>query len=69
MMPKRGASGGCTIYALSEVLAQPDAHSSGREVVVPHMAWAERVTPLAAREKDGKSTYVGAAAAAVSAGS
>ena len=38
------------------------------EEVVPRLAWRGRVTLLAAREKDGKSTLAGAAAAAVTCG-
>jgi uncharacterized membrane protein len=37
--------------------------------IAPRLAWRQRVTLLAAREKLGKSTYATAAAAAVSAGS
>jgi AAA domain-containing protein len=37
-------------------------------VVVPRIAWRGRVTLLAAREKDGKSTFAGASAAAVTRG-
>ena len=36
--------------------------------VVPYLAWASRVTLLAAREKDGKSTLVGGAVAALTRG-
>lgn len=38
------------------------------KAVVPRLAWKERVTLLAAREKGGKSTLASAAAAAVSSG-
>src|SRR5207247_1340333 len=36
--------------------------------VLPHLAWGGRVTLLAAREKDGKSTLVGGAVAALTRG-
>lgn len=55
-------------FYLSEILEDPDI-TRPPEVVVPGLAWRERVTLLAAREKGGKSTLVGAAAAALSAGS
>lgn len=53
---------------LSEILEDPDVTKLPDEVV-PSLAWNERVTLLAAREKAGKSTLASAAVAAVSAGS
>jgi hypothetical protein len=55
-------------FYLSEILEDPEV-TKPPEVVVPGLAWADRVTLLAAREKGGKSTLAGAAAAALSAGS
>ena len=52
---------------LAEILTDPDALSPPRPVV-PRLAWESRVTLLAAREKDGKSTLLTAAAAAVTRG-
>lgn len=39
------------------------------EEVIPYLAWRERVTLLAAREKGGKSTFAAAGVGAISAGS
>ena len=52
---------------LTEVLADPEALRAPT-AVIPRTAWRQRVTLLAAREKDGKSTYAQAGAAAVSKG-
>jgi hypothetical protein len=52
---------------LREVLADPEVLNPPR-AVVPRLAWAGRVVLLAAREKAGKSTFAGQAAAALSAG-
>jgi AAA domain len=52
---------------LAEILADPKILEPP-ETVVPRLAWRGRVTLLAAREKDGKSTLAGAAAAAVTCG-
>jgi len=52
---------------LEEILADPGILEPPEEVV-PRLAWRGRVTLLAAREKDGKSTIAGAAAAAVTCG-
>ncbi|MFN2421473.1 MAG: AAA family ATPase, partial [Gemmatimonadota bacterium] len=56
------------IKTLAEILADPLALEPPR-AVVPGIAWSERTTFLAAREKTGKSTFVMAIAAAVSSGS
>jgi len=53
---------------LAEILRDPDALQPPTPVV-PRLAWRGRVTLLAAREKDGKSTLLTAAAAAVTRGS
>lgn len=53
--------------ALAEILEDPTILEPP-ETVVPRLAWRGRVTLLAAREKDGKSTVAGAAAAAVTRG-
>jgi hypothetical protein len=53
--------------SLREILADPAA-SAPPAVVAPRLAWAGRVSLLAAREKDGKSTLAAAAAAAVTTG-
>lgn len=52
---------------LSEILEDPDALKPPR-AVVPKLVWEGHVTMLAGREKGGKSTLAGAAAAAVSSG-
>jgi hypothetical protein len=52
---------------LAEILNDPGILDPP-EVVVPRLAWRGRVTLLAAREKDGKSTLAGAGAAAVTRG-
>jgi hypothetical protein len=52
---------------LAEILTDPGILAPP-EVVVPRLAWRGRVTLLAAREKDGKSTLAGAGAAAVTRG-
>lgn len=58
----------CSPYrTLAEILTDPTILEPP-ETVVPRLAWRGRVTLLAAREKDGKSTVAGAAAAAVTRG-
>lgn len=52
---------------LSELLEDPDILKPP-QAIVPRLVWANRLTLLAAREKGGKSTLAGAAAAAVSSG-
>ncbi len=52
---------------LAEILENPQTLEPP-ETVVPRLAWRGRVTLLAAREKDGKSTLASAAAAAVTRG-
>ncbi len=56
------------VRRLADILASPNALRPP-EPVVPRIAWAGRVTLLAAREKLGKTTLAAAAAAAVSTGS
>ncbi|MGH7563735.1 MAG: DnaB-like helicase N-terminal domain-containing protein [Gemmatimonadota bacterium] len=53
---------------LAELLMNPSLTEPPKPVV-PKLAYEGRVSMLAAREKDGKSTLAGAAAAAVSSGS
>lgn len=55
------------VRTLREVLADPDVLTPP-EPLVPRLVWRGRVTLFAAREKTGKSTMAGAAAAAVSNG-
>lgn len=55
------------VRSLAEILDDPAALEPPT-AVVPRMAWRGRVTLLAAREKAGKSTIAGAAAAAASSG-
>lgn len=55
------------VRSLLDILADPTALEPP-EPVVPRLAWAGRVTLLAAREKAGKSTLATAAAASVSHG-
>lgn len=55
------------IRTLSEILANPEALQPP-EPIIPGLAYRGRVTLLAAREKAGKSTLMGTAAAALSAG-
>jgi hypothetical protein len=58
----------CSTYRpLAAILADPKILEPP-ETVAPRLAWRGRVTLLAAREKDGKSTLAGAAAAAVTRG-
>lgn len=52
---------------LSELLLDPDLLNPP-EPIAKGLVWANRITLLAAREKTGKSTVAGAAAAAISAG-
>ena len=53
---------------LYEILEDPEA-CKPPQPVAPRIAWSKQLTLLAAREKSGKSTLAGAAAAAVSRGS
>lgn len=53
--------------SLRELLADPAA-SAPPSAVAPRLAWAGRVSLLAAKEKDGKSTLASAAAATVTRG-
>lgn len=53
--------------SLADILGDPGALEAP-EVVVPRLAWRERVTMLAAREKAGKSSLAGSGAAAISVG-
>jgi 5S rRNA maturation endonuclease (ribonuclease M5) len=55
------------VRSLAEILKDPTVRQPPQPVAA-HLAWAGRVTLLAAREKAGKSTLATAAAAAVSAG-
>jgi hypothetical protein len=55
------------IPSAAELAADPAAMQSPA-VVLPYVAWARRFTVLAAREKDGKSTLLGSAAAAFTRG-
>lgn len=57
---------GTTAWKVSEILENRELLEPP-EAVVHGLAWRERVTLLAAREKSGKSTLASAAAAAVSA--
>lgn len=52
---------------MAELLADPKALADD-VVVVPRLAWQGRATLLSGREKEGKSSYLGAAVAAVSRG-
>lgn len=52
---------------LAELLEDPEMLKPPKSIVA-RLAWPKRVTMLAAREKGGKSTLAGAAAAAISAG-
>lgn len=63
----RDSSDGSPYRTLAEILANPEVLKPP-ETVVPRLAWRGRTTLLAAREKDGKSTLAGAAAAAVTRG-
>jgi hypothetical protein len=65
--PAAPAAPGLSIRSLAEILANPDAMRPP-EAVIPRLVWRERVTLLAAREKDGKSTIASAGAAATSDG-
>lgn len=58
---------GVLVRTLRELQANPELLKPP-PVVVPRLAWAGRVTLLAAREKAGKSTLAGHAAAALSVG-
>ena len=52
---------------LEELMNDPELLKTPKSLIA-HLAWPGRVTMLAAREKAGKSTLAGAAAAALSAG-
>lgn len=56
-----------TFHWLYEYLENPEILNPPK-AVVPKIVWDKRITLLAAREKGGKSTLAGAAAAAISAG-
>lgn len=56
-----------TFLWLEEILEDPELLEPPRPTV-PRLAWPERLTLLASREKGGKSTLAGAAAAAISSG-
>lgn len=56
-----------TFLWLSEILEDPEILKPPK-AIVPKIVWEKRITLLAAREKGGKSTLAGAAAAAISAG-
>ncbi|MGA2384810.1 MAG: AAA family ATPase [Gemmatimonadales bacterium] len=58
---------GIVIHSLADLLANASILQPPK-IVVPGLAWAGRVTLLAAREKSGKSTLVSAAASTVSRG-
>lgn len=62
-----GAGASVTVRTLANIYAEPGALDPP-PIVVPRLAWAGRVSLLAAREKGGKSTMLTAAAAAVSRG-
>ena len=62
-----GAGGPGPVRSLRDVLADP-ATQLRPEAVVPRLAWKGRVTLFAGREKDGKSTFLGAGSAALSRG-
>ena len=47
---------------------EEDATDTNPETIIPCIAWEQRITLFAAREKAGKSTFVGAAVAAVTNG-
>lgn len=53
---------------LAEILDDPSVQNK-LDIVLPHLAWACRVTLLAAREKIGKSTLASAGASSLSRGS
>lgn len=55
------------VRSLADILANPGALAAPASII-PRLVWRERVTLLAAREKDGKSTLAQAGAAAVSRG-
>ncbi len=55
------------VRTLGQILADPEALNPPTPVA-PHLAWPERVSMLAAREKVGKGTLVAGAVAAVSNG-
>jgi hypothetical protein len=55
------------VRSLEEIMRSPEAVAPPR-ATIPGVAWLGRATLLAAREKEGKSTFAAAAAAALSAG-
>lgn len=57
-----------TVWTLAEILADPTVWKQ-RRAVVHGIAWEERATHLAAREKIGKTTLLASAVANVSSGS
>lgn len=61
------STGATRCRTLAELLADPETQAPPL-VVVPRLAWKGRVTLLAAREKDGKSTLAAAGVAAVTQG-
>jgi hypothetical protein len=64
---ERQAAHGSEFKSLAQILADPAALDPPQPVV-PRLAWRGRVTLLAGREKEGKSTLASAAAAAVTRG-
>jgi hypothetical protein len=58
---------GPRVWTLAELLADPELLKPP-PAIIPNVAFAGRLTLFAAREKAGKSTFIGAAAAAVSRG-
>ncbi len=67
MSGNSGPPGAVLVRCLADILTDPGVLEAPR-AVAPRIAWAGRVTLLAAREKSGKSTLATAAAAAVSRG-
>jgi hypothetical protein len=65
--PPQPAAHRSVFRSLAEILEDPAALDPPQPLV-PRLAWQGRVTLLAGREKDGKSTLASAAAAAVSRG-
>ncbi len=57
---------GVTLVSMADLLARPELLRPPT-AVIPRLAWAGRVTLLAGREKDGKSTLAAAGCAALSA--
>lgn len=65
--PRATASDGPKVWALAELLNDPELLRPP-PAIIANVAYAGRLTLFAAREKAGKSTFIGAAAAAVSRG-